>query len=74
MADLAQLQTWLTEAETALHKLQTGTRVVDVTYEDTRTRYQEGDIAKLERYIASLKLQISIADGSGRRRAIELLG
>lgn len=74
MAELAQLQTWLTEAETALHKLQTGTRVVDVTHEDTRTRYQEADIAKLEKYISSLKMQISVAQGNPARRPIWLLG
>lgn len=73
MADLATLQTWLTEAELALHKLSTGTREIDVRFGDIRTIYNQGDINKLRQYIADLKSQIGALGGTvpgEKRRAL----
>lgn len=67
MPDIAQLQTWLTEAETARHKLLTGSLRQRVSYNgQADVTFATTDIARLDAYIASLKSQIAVADGSGR--------
>ena len=63
MADLATLQTRLTEAETAYHALMTGTKVVSVGAGDDRVTYQATQAVKLASYIADLNQQISEAQG-----------
>ena len=73
MADLTTLQTRLDQAETALHKLMTGS-LVEHIQADARTgaavRYTPAQVPALQRYIASLKNQIAVASGgSVRRRA-----
>jgi hypothetical protein len=66
MADLSQLRTWLTEAETARHKLLTGSLRQRVSYNgQADVTFAQTDIARLDAYIASLKSQIASADGSG---------
>ena len=67
MADLSQLRTWLTEAETARHKLVTGSLRQRVNYTgQADVTFAQTDIGRLDAYIASLKSQIAAAEGSGR--------
>lgn len=63
MASLATLQTWLTEAETARHKLMTGSRAVSLTYAGRSVSYTSADLAALNSYIEDLKAQIATASG-----------
>lgn len=64
MADLATLQTWLMEAELALHKLNTGTLEVKVEFNGILTMYNPANADKLRQYIADLKSQISALGGT----------
>ena len=60
MADLAQLQTWLTEAQNAYHTVMLGggvTVVVDQNGE--RIEYSRANATSLAKYIASLQAQIN---------------
>lgn len=60
MATLAQLQAWLTEAQTAYHNVMIGggvTVVVDQNGE--RVEYSRANAAGLAKYIASLQAQIN---------------
>lgn len=60
MADLATLQGWLVEAETARHKLMTGALRASVTYNgNNMVSFAKTDIDKLDAYIASLRSQIA---------------
>lgn len=75
MTDTATLQTWLAEAEVARHKLVTGAAVASVSYEGKgQVTYSKADLDKLDAYIASLRSQLSAADGTPttRRRPIHL--
>lgn len=74
MADLATLQTWLTEAESAHHKLITGSSEEEVAHADMRVKYTRSGMQQLTAYIADLKAQIAAAGGvtSERRRALEI--
>jgi hypothetical protein len=68
MADLTTLQTRLTEAETALHQLMTGSKAEQIGSDRSSVRYTAAQIPALERYISTLKSQIARAGGSGSRR------
>lgn len=70
MADLATLQTRLTEAESAYHRLMTGALEVEIEHGDMRTKYQASGKGELAAYIADLRAQIAAAGGtvSGERR------
>jgi len=73
MTDLATLQTRLTEAETALHRLVTLKIAVDVNTgsRSVRYAYDAGSIRELRSYIADLKAQIAAVSGTSvGRRAI----
>ncbi len=48
----------LAEAETALHKLLTGTKLVQVGYGERRLQYTQANVADLRAYIAQLKGEI----------------
>ena len=65
MADLATLQTRLTEAEAARHALLTGTRVAVVARDGRRLEYTSaaGSIAQLESYIGQLQADIATLTG-----------
>lgn len=64
MATTLQLQTWLSEAETARHNLLTGSMVEEASSPDgTRVRYMQSDLTKLGAYIASLQAQLEAAAG-----------
>lgn len=71
MADLATLQTWLTEAELARHKLITGSLRQTVRYNgDREVTFAKTEIPALDAYIASLRSQIAeLTDSSGAGRA-----
>lgn len=71
MASLTTLQTWLTEAETALHKLSTGSQTVEVKKPDGATvKFTSATTHDLRAYIADLKAQIAVLTNKVSRRAI----
>ena len=71
MATQEQLQTWLTEAEQALHDLNIGGTVVKLKdASGDEVEYSKADVRRLESYIASLKAQLG---QSGKYRAIGVL-
>lgn len=74
MTDLSTLRTRLSQAETAHHKLLTGSLVETLQHGDQITRFTPANIDKLEAYIASLKSKIAGLEGtsSQRRRPINL--
>jgi hypothetical protein len=81
MADLATLQTWLTEAETARHQLVTGSKHVSLSFsggagDNKSVAYAtfRNQLDKLDAYIASLRAQIAALEGSetSRTRPINL--
>ncbi|MCL5745016.1 MAG: gpW family protein [Acidobacteria bacterium] len=75
MADLDTLRTRLTEAETALHRLQTGSAVEEIAAPDgSRTRFMPTDAARLEAYIGSLTQQIERASRGFPRGPIYFTG
>jgi hypothetical protein len=69
MATATELATWVTEAELALHRLMTGSRVEEIQFSDRRVRYTAANIGELQKYIASLKQQIE-ATTRGNRKPI----
>ncbi len=71
MSDLSILQTRLSEAEEALHKLMTGSKAETLEKGDNRVTYTKADAGQLRQYIIQLRCQISDAGGSPapRRRA-----
>lgn len=65
MATLVQLQTWLAEAEQALHTVSLGgapTVVVDQNGE--RVEFGRTNTVALEKYIAKLQFQIALLQGT----------
>ena len=67
MAAVMELSTWLTEAELALHRLMTGSRMEEIAFGDRRVRYTSANISDLQKYIASLKQQIEAATRGNRK-------
>lgn len=72
MTDTATLTARLAEAETALHKLMTGAKVVSVKSDVGETRYTETETAQLRAYIAELKTQLG-QTGKRRGTAVQFL-
>lgn len=75
MADLSTLQTQLTEAEAAYHRLRIGSQVEEIEHSDMRTRYTRSTIGDLSAYIDNLKAQIAVLGGTvtgTRRRSFEV--
>jgi len=68
MATLAQLQTWLSEAEIARHKLRLGNSVELRTYAGRSLKYTAANAGELDAYIADLEAKIAASSGSGKRR------
>ncbi len=69
MADLATLQTYLTELETTLHDLRKGELPTEVTSPDGRsTRYHQTSIKELRQEIAQVKAEIAIEQGNPNPR------
>ena len=78
MADLATLQTRLTEAEGALHALSMGQRVVEVWHDGRKIRYDTSSKSDLQGYIDSLNRAIADIGASAestlpRRRYIPVV-
>lgn len=48
----------LREAQQALHKLRTGTAVVEVDCGDYRTRFTPANVENLQAYVAELQLRL----------------
>jgi negative regulator of sigma E activity len=64
MADLAQLQTWLAEAQSAYHTaMLSGTVTVVVDQNGERIEYGRNNPANLLKYIAMLQAQINVLMG-----------
>jgi hypothetical protein len=61
MTDITTLRTWLSEAETARHKLVTGSKVERLQHGDKSTQFTPANLADLDSYIGSLKSQIAFA-------------
>lgn len=64
--DCATKKVWLAEAELALHKLQTGTAEVSVTFGNGKSAtYTAGtaSVAKLQAYIAQLQAEVDACNG-----------
>lgn len=72
MSDIATLQARLVEAESAYHRLMTGSLEESISKGDRNVRYKPTEAPKLQSYIADLKSQIAALSGttSARRRAI----
>jgi hypothetical protein len=64
MIDLATLQTYLAEAQTALHRLNTGQARVSVSYEGKSVTYNQASRHDLQVYIANLEHQIGELAGT----------
>lgn len=70
MTDLATLKIWLTEAETANHKLQCGIQAVEFMKEGRKVVYTAANADKLRAYIAQLKTEIAAHTGNNSRRPL----
>ena len=62
---MADLQTRLDEAETAYHRLVTGTKAVSIKKDGREVTYTTATVSQLRTYIESLKRQLNIV--SSRR-------
>jgi len=78
MATVAEIQTWISEAEAARHTLATGSDVADVWRDGRRMRFQKVKLSELTDYIATLRSELVTAQIDAgvtvtrRRRAISL--
>ena len=75
MASCAQLATWLTAAEAALHAVEIGGKVEVLAYGDKRLQYTPANVTELRRYVARLTDQVNACNGSStlRRRIISVI-
>lgn len=64
MADTAQMQIWLAEAEAARQRLAIGDQTESVQQGDMRVQYTRADVDKLDAYISTLKAQINASGGT----------
>jgi hypothetical protein len=58
--ETALYQTWLTQANAALHQLIIGKKAVTLTYNGETITYQQTDEAKLRRYISELSVALGL--------------
>lgn len=75
MATCAELATRLAQAETALHALETGSKVERVQYGEKLVSYTPASIDQLRRYVARLTDDVARCSGSSaaRRRAFGVI-
>jgi hypothetical protein len=59
----ATLQTWLTDAQTAMQSLALGKQVVRIQTGEKSISFTQADLDKLRRYIYRLQTAIAIATG-----------
>lgn len=72
---LETLATWLSEAQTAYHALNTGTQTVSVGTGDTRVTFTAAQVADLRRYISDLQAAIAALSGTSRaRKGVYIVG
>lgn len=70
MATCEQLNTWLTEAEQALHDITTGNKVVEIQDQNfERVAYSRANIGELRKYVAQLRQTIAQQCGVGQSLA-----
>lgn len=72
MSDLATLQSRLAEAESAYHRLLTGSLEESIGLGDMQVRYTRADVDKLAGYVSALRAEVADLGGTGtgnRRRA-----
>ena len=60
---LATLNTWLTEAQLALHDLSVGKKVVKIGTGDKQLSFSQADVRQLRQYISRLQMEIAIRAG-----------
>jgi len=60
----ATLQTWLTDAQTALHEVSIGKRTVTLALGDKRVSFSPADVRALRAHIAQIQTAIAIATGN----------
>lgn len=65
--DPSDTQALLREAQVALHKLRTGTAVVEVDCGDYRTKFAQANLENLQAYVAELQQRLA---GAPQRGAI----
>ena len=68
--DDATLRTWLSEAQTALHEIEIGKRVVMLIHNGKRVEYQRSSMPSLRAYISHLN---SALNGRGRVTGIGVI-
>lgn len=61
---LATLNTWLSEAQTALHEVAVGKRTVSLSLGDKRIAFGPADIRALRAHISQLQVAIAVLGGT----------
>lgn len=72
MADLETLKTQLAQAETALHDLQLGNKVVEIRVNGRWLQKTPADRKDLKAYVNDLQSQINRLEGGTRRSPVSL--
>lgn len=62
-ARAAVLRTRITEVESAIHGLMSGTPIVRVTRGDRTIEYARGSLRDLQSYLATLNAELRVAEG-----------
>lgn len=70
MTDTTTLRQRLEQAQTARHKLLTGSMRERINSAGTEVTYTRADIGRLERYIAELQGELARAEGRPPRRTV----
>lgn len=60
---LVTLNTWLSEAQTGLHDLSVGKKVISIGTGDKRISFTPADVRQLRAYIGRLQLEIAVRSG-----------
>lgn len=60
----AEFTTQLAEASTALHKLLTGTKVVEMWHANKHVRYTDANLTALRAYVNDLQAKVNVCNGA----------